>query len=131
MESLKKKISEILSAEDELSQAKADVLRVLVIDGGTCWRTELASDLILLQSLGGGPEMVDEGLLSKALNELEKGGLIKIEKRLKSTFGASGVAKEEFLSLVSFSDTSGAMAGDKLLASCMAKRADEVRRALF
>lgn len=130
MKNFKKKISEILLAKDELSAAEANVLRVLVINGGTCWRAELSSDILMLYSLKSRPEVVDEILIDKAIDELEKDGILKVEKRLKSTFDARGSSEENMLSLVNFPDTSSILSQDKTLLSYMVRRAEEMRQAL-
>jgi len=131
MKNFDKKIGEILIARDELSLAKADVLRVLVINGGACWRTELSSDIWMLYSLKGDSKVVDESLMDKAIDELKKEGLLKVEKRLKSSLNERGVASEDMLSLVDFSKICGILSQDKILLSYMAKRAEDMHRALL
>lgn len=116
-----KQVSEILSSEKQggLPHAMLDVLRVLVVNRGTSWRSELIQDLVLLYAFRGDPEAVDEGELDEALRELGKKELVRVEERVKGTMGAQGSIKDKLISLADYVATQGALSRDRTLISYM------------
>lgn len=129
---IEKQISEILSSEKQggLPHAMLDVLRVLVVDKGVSWRSELIQDLALLNAFRGGPETVDKGELDEALRELEKERLVRVEGRVRGTMGAQGGTKDKLISLTDYVATQGALSKDKTLTSYMYKRVRECGKKL-
>lgn len=123
--SIEKLVSEMLSSERQggLPHAMLDVLRVLVIDKGVSWRSELIQDLVLLYAFRGDPEAVDEGELDKALRELGKKELVQVEERVRGTMGARGSTKDKLISLVDYVATQSALSRDRTLISYMGQRA--------
>ena len=123
--SIGKLVSEMLSSEKQggLPHAMLDVLRVLVIDKGVSWRSELIQDLVLLYAFRGNPEAVDEGELDEALRELGKKELVRVEERVKGTMGARGSTKDKLISLVDYVATQSALSRDRTLISYMGQRA--------
>jgi hypothetical protein len=124
-----KHVSEMLSSEKQggLSRAMLDVLRVLVVDKGVSWRSELIQDLALLNAFRGEPEAVDEGKLDEALRELEKNGLVRADERVKGTMGAQGGIKDKLISLSDYAVTQAALSRDRTLTSYMHQRAMAAR----
>ncbi len=124
-----KHVSEMLSSEKQggLSRAMLDVLRVLVVDKGVSWRSELIQDLALLNAFRGEPEAVDEGKLDEALGELEKNGLVRAGERVKGTMGARGGIKDKLISLSDYAVTQAALSRDRTLTSYMHQRAMAAR----
>ena len=120
-----KLVSEMLSNEKQggLPHAMLDVLRVLVIDKGVSWRSELIQDLVLLYAFRGDPEAVDERELDEALRELGKKELVQVEERVKGTMGARGSTKDKLISLVDYVATQSALSRDRTLISYMGQRA--------
>ena len=116
-------ISDLLSDEnrDKHSRAMLDVLRVLVVNQGTSWRSELIQDLGLLQSFKGEPEPVDERGLDEALEGLEKGGLIKVEKRVMGMMDRP--REDKLVSLTDLTATRIALSRDGVLSRYMHERA--------
>jgi len=123
--SIGKLVSEMLSNEKQggLPHAMLDVLRVLVINKGVSWRSELIQDLVLLYSFRGNPEAVNEGELDEALRELGKKELVRVEERVKGTMGAQGSIKDKLISLVDYVATQSALSRDRTLISYMSQRA--------
>jgi len=122
--SIGKLVSEMLSSEKQggLPHAMLDVLRVLVINKGVSWRSELIQDLVLLYAFRGDPEAVDEGELDEALRELGKKELVGVEERVKGTMGAQGSIKDKFISLADYVAIQSALSKDKTLTSYIYKR---------
>jgi len=123
--SIGKLVSEMLSSEKQggLPHAMLDVLRVLVIDKGVSWRSELIQDLVLLYAFRGDPEAVDEGELDEALRELGKKELVRVEERVKGTMGAQGSTKDKLISLVNYVAIQNALSRDRTLISYVSQRA--------
>ena len=123
--SIGKLVSEMLSSDkqEELPHAMLDVLRILVVDKGVSWRSELIQDLVLLYELRGDPDVVDEEKLDKALRELGKKELISVEERVRGTMDARGGTKDKLISLVDYVATQNALSIDKTLISYMRQRA--------
>lgn len=111
---IKNQISELLSSEQEheQSRAKLDVLRVLVVNRGLSWRSELIQDLGLLCAFKSEPE-VGEGVVDKSLEELERDGLLKIEERVRGMM--DGPREDELISLADPNATRSALSGDGVL----------------
>lgn len=122
--SIEKQISKMLSSEKRggLPRAMLDVLRVLVVDNGVSWKSELIQDLALLYSFKGGPETVDEGKLDEALRELEKERLVRVEEKVKATLGEPKGVRDELISLADFRPTQIALSKDRVLTSYMRER---------
>jgi hypothetical protein len=123
--SIEKLVSEMLPNEKQggLPHAMLDVLRVLVINKGVSWRSELIQDLVLLYSFRGDPEAVNEGELDEALRELGKKELVRAEERVKGTMGAQGSTKDKLISLADYVATQSALSRDRTLISYMGQRA--------
>lgn len=119
--SIERQVSEMLSSEKQggLPRAMLDVLRVLVVDKGVSWRSELIQDLVLLYAFRGDPEAVDEGELDEALRELGKKELVRVEERVKGTMDARGGTKDKLISLADYAATQGALSRDRTLISYM------------
>jgi len=124
-----KQVSEMLSNETQggLPSAMLDVLRVLVVDRGVSWRSELIQDLALLNAFRREPEAVDERELDEALRELGKNGMVKIEERIKGTMGARGGIKDKLISLSDYVATQAILSKDRTLTSYMHQRAIAAR----
>jgi len=123
-----KQVSEMLSGEKRgLPRAMLDVLRVLVVNQGASWRSELVQDLALLYAFRGDPGAVDERGLDEALGELGKKGLVRVEGRVKGTMDARGSAKDKLISLADYAATQGALSRDRTLMSYVGQRAVTVR----
>ena len=114
-------ISGLLSSEQrsELSRAMLDVLRVLVVNRGTSWRSELVQDLALLRAFKGESEAVDKEELDKALKRLEENELVKTEDRIRGDLGARGEVKDVLIWLTDFVATQAALSKDRTLSSYM------------
>lgn len=127
--SIGKHVSEMLSSEKQggLFRAMLDVLRVLVVDKGVSWRSELIQNLALLNAFRGEAEAVDEGKLDEALGELEKNGLVRAGERVKGTMGARGGIKDKLISLSDYAVTQAALSRDRTLTSYMHQRAMAAR----
>lgn len=123
--SIRKQVTEILSREKQggLPHAMLDVLRVLVINKGVSWRSELIQDLALLNAFRGEPETVDEGELDEALRGLRKKELVGVEERVKGTMGAQGSIKDKFISLADYVAIQSALSRDRTLISYICQRA--------
>ena len=123
--SIGKLVSEMSSNEKQggLPHAMLDVLRVLVINKGVSWRSELIQDLVLLYAFRGDPEAVNEGKLDEALGELGKKELVKIDERIKGTMGARGGTRDKLISLVDYVATQSALSRDRTLISYVSQRA--------
>ncbi len=121
MTNIQKQVSEILSLErrDGLKRARLDVLRVLVVNKGVSWRSELIQDLALLYAFRDEPKTADEGELDLVLRELEREGLVKVETRAKGALDASRGIKDKFISLADLRATYNALSGDGVLTSYM------------
>lgn len=122
--SIEKQISKMLSSEKQggLPRAMLDVLRVLVVNNGVSWRSELIQDLALFYGFRGKPEAVDEGKLDEALKELEKEELMRAEEKVKATLGAPEGVRDELISLADFRATQIALSKDRVLTSYMRER---------
>jgi hypothetical protein len=120
-----KQILEILSSEKRggLPRAMLDVLRVLVVNRGVSWKSELVQDMALLHAFKGESEVVDEGEVDEAIGKLEEGGLVKVEERVRGTMGPRGGVKDELVSLTDFLTTQNALSRDRVLTSYMHERA--------
>lgn len=120
-----KQISEMLSSEKRggLPRAMLDVLRVLVVDKGVSWRSELVQDMASLRAFKGESEAVDGGEVDEAIGKLEKEGLAKVEERVRGTMGTRGGVKDELVSLTDFLTTQNALSRDRVLTSYMHERA--------
>lgn len=118
---IQKQVSEILSFERRggLKRAMLDVLRVLVVNKGVSWRSELIQDLALLYSFRDEPKIADEGELDLVLGELEMEGLVKVETRAKGALDAPRSIKDKLISLVDLRATYNALSGDGVLTSYM------------
>lgn len=116
-------ISELLSnRDDERSQVKLDVLRVLVVNPGSSWRSELIQDLVLLRSFKGEPgASADE--IDNALDGLEKDGLLTVEEQVKGMM--DGPREDSLISLSDLNTIRGALSSDGVLARYMHERAAE------
>ncbi len=123
--SIEKLVSEMLSSEKQggLPHAMLDVLRILVINKGVSWRSELIQDLVLLYASRGDPEAVNERELDEALRELGKKELVRVEERVKGTMGARGGTKDKLISLVDYVATQSALSKDRIFISYMSQRA--------
>ena len=123
--SIGKQVSEMLSSEKQggLPRAMLDVLRVLVVDKGASWKSELVQDMASLLAFKGESEGVDEGEADEAIGKLEEGGLVRVEERIRGTMGARGGVKDELVSLKDFSTTQNALSRDRVLTSYMHERA--------
>jgi len=115
------RVSDILSAEKRggLHIAMLDVLRTLVVCGGTSWKSELVRDLALFRTFKGGTGAVDEKELDEALGRLGKEGLVKAEKRVRADMSARGGVEDELITLVDILATRNALAKDRVLTSYM------------
>ncbi len=121
--SIEKQISEMLSSEKRGGLPLLDVLRVLVVDKGVSWRSELVQDMALLRAFKGESEAVDEGQADEAIGKLEKEGLVNVEERVRGTMGARGGVKDELVSLTDFLTTQNALSRDRVLTSYVHERA--------
>jgi hypothetical protein len=113
------RISDILSAEKRggLHIAMLDVMRTLVVCGGTSWKSELVRDLALFCTFKGGTGAVDEKELDEALGRLGKEGLVNVEKRMRADMSARGGAEDELITLVGLLATRNALARDRVMSS--------------
>jgi hypothetical protein len=108
-----------------LSEEMLDILRVLTLNQGVNWKSELIQDLSDLRSFKGeGP--LDKNLLEKALKALENKKLLKIEKRMKGSM--SKAAEDEFISLLDFQVTKAKLASDSIIVRYMYQRSQTVSR---
>lgn len=105
-----KRVSEILAEERKggLSRAMLDMLRTLVAYNGAIWKSELVQALGLLCSSEGSKAAVASGP-DKALAELEREGLVKVEEQIRATLQFKGGAEDELISLVDLCATSAAL----------------------
>jgi len=125
--SIAREVSELLSrGKDERSRAKLDVLRVLVVNRGTSWRSELIQDLRLLYDFKGEPEEVDEGALDRALDELHRGGLLRVEERVRGMLAAGKSERDKLISLTDYAKIRDAMSSDRILTLYMCSRVSGV-----
>lgn len=118
---IRSQISDLLSGEQrsELSCVMLDVLRVLVVNKGTSWKSELIQDLALLNAFKGKPEAINEGKLNEALRKLGEKELVRIEERVRGTMSARGGVKDKLISPVDFLATQNALSKDRVLTAYM------------
>ena len=99
--SLEENIRELLAKEKsgDVASVATDILRSLVILGGSAWQSDLLDTLAGLCTVKGiiaSGLMGQLGLISKALKRLNDLDLIHSETRLRSDLGRKEPAKEEF-----------------------------------
>lgn len=127
--SIGEQVSKILSAEKQggLPRTMLDVLRVLLVNRGTSWKSELIQDVALLHSFLGEPETVEEKGLEEALRELRSRGLVRVEERIRGDLGVHGGIKDTLVSLADFVATQSALLRDKTLTAYIYQRMAKAR----
>ena len=83
MENFGRELVKVLAEEEksELNKLAANLLRVLAVYHGVCWRTELPKDLTKFYRFAGRPDLMNLGLLDEAIGYLESKGLVSVEYR--------------------------------------------------
>jgi len=130
--SLLEKVAGIFVVEDQdgLKKMVADVIRVLVIDHGVCWKTELLPDLIKLYRFCGRPVQVDFQLIDQAINSLNTLDIIEIEDRTRAEWLSQETYEDQFIKLKDVSTVKSALADDQTLVRYMLNRAQRIREAI-
>lgn len=99
--------------EGGLSDARIDLLRVLLVRFGTSWKSDLFQEIEVFRKEVGRKNKVQEGDVDDALQELEDYNLIKAEDRKKAT--REGGKADSLIKLVDFDSASEAFSGDEVL----------------
>jgi hypothetical protein len=125
------KITKILAEEEsELTKLAANVLRVLLIYHGVCWRTELPEDLIKFYRTMEEFGSINLDLLDKAINYLEAEGMILVEYRKRGELLSKEVYVDKLIKLKDFNEVSKAFQRDEAFIKYRFKRAEAIKRAL-
>ena len=98
-------IKEILQRED----LKSDVIRVLGIFGGSLWLSEVEDEI---KAMNGSMGVQLQGDVKKAVEELEKEGIVTLDYRPKGDLSGKSV-REYLVKLKDLSATLMALAGDE------------------
>ena len=106
------KLEKIVRQNDAESMVMLDVLRALIVFGGSLWLSELR-DAIQRVRLGEVGYTLDEKLLSRALKTLSSLNVVSLEKRVRASEKASG-EKDVLVRLVS-EDARRLLLGDSVI----------------
>ncbi|MGQ4834373.1 MAG: hypothetical protein ACP6IS_10830 [Candidatus Asgardarchaeia archaeon] len=114
MPEIKEIIQKFQSEEDSKKESKLllNILRVLSTYYGVLWISELYGDLIKFYSYFGWPIDFDTKSLYKAVEKLEKAGLIESEIRIKAGY-YNEVRKEKFLRLKNIQEVVNILSDDE------------------
>ena len=117
------------SNKGELNKLAADIFRVLVVDHGVCWRSELERDLLKILLFSGQPSPPNEKI-DEALKILKDSGLIDIEDRKRGDWPRMDVYMDQFLKLKDLAKARRALEHDQLFLSYSLARQRKIHDAL-
>ena len=130
MSAVRDRVRELTGKDDEMSRLMVDVLRVLVVFGGSMWRSELSQDLVKFYTIVGRLEFIDEKKVDKALKNLNKLGLVRVQERERGAGISPGKIKDKFITLTDFVGTKIALSGDRELNMYLLAAGERIRRAV-
>ncbi len=122
---------EVLKSENEseLNKIAANIIRVLAIYYGVCWRTELSEDLMkFYKSMNYEPLNLD--LMDKAVSYLEAKGVVSIEYRKRGELLNKNVYVDKLIKLKDFNATVKTLQKDEVFIKYRFKRAETIKKAL-
>jgi len=125
------KIAEVLISENEseLTKMAANILRVLTIYYGVCWKTELPEDLSkFYKSMEIEPLNLD--LIDEAVNYLETKGVIVTEYRKRGELLDKSIYIDKLIKLRDFDTAVKILQKDEVFIKYRLKRAEAIRKAL-
>jgi hypothetical protein len=125
------KIVEVLNSENEseLIKIAANIIRVLTVYYGICWKTELPEDLIkFYKSMEIEPLNLD--LMDEAVNYLEAKDIIVTEYRKRGELLNENIYVDKLIKLKDFNATVKVLQKDEAFTKYRLKRAEAIRKAL-
>ncbi len=91
-------LEKLYASDDDLSKTVLDILRVLVAFNGVIWRSEIERSIMKVRrgyiDYVPTPDIIDE-----ALKELERRGIISLEKRKRGDMLGGGVVDDVYVKL--------------------------------
>jgi hypothetical protein len=118
-----------LENESELTKIAANIIRVLTVYYGVCWRTELPEDLMkFYKSMNYEPLNLD--LMDEAVNYLEAKGVVSIEYRKRGELLNKNVYVDKLIKLRDFNAAIKALQKDEVFIKYRFKRAESIRKVL-
>jgi len=118
----------ILSGNDDKSILMGDIIRVLTLYFGQLWFTELLMELEGFRRSLNEFQGLNEDEVREAINELESIGLIKVERRFKSTLFSESIP-DLMIKINNLTEIKNIISNDKRLNKYLKLR-DEALKAL-
>ena len=118
----------ILSGNDDKSILMGDIIRVLTLYFGQLWFTELLMELEGFRRSLNKFQGLNEDEVREAINELESIGLIKVERRFKSTLFSESIP-DLMIKINNLTEIKNIISNDKRLNKYLKLR-DEALKAL-
>lgn len=124
-------VSKVLASENEseLTKLAANIIRVLTIYYGVCWKTELPKDLIKFYNFMKG-EALNLDLMNEALDYLESKGVIVTEYRKRGELLNKGIYVDKLIKLKDLSLVSKILQKDEVFTKYRFERAEAIKKAL-
>ena len=104
----------------------ADLIRVLVVYKGICWRSELFMDLAKLHHFLGRAEAIDPHSLDTAFSELKSKGIISLEDRMRGSIFNEGTFTDQLIQLTSLHDARKVLEKDEILCGYLSERSRRI-----
>ena len=124
MKDLSKFVEEIISSEEK-GNITGDVLRVLVISGGTLWLSEIVQDLAGFYATLNIDREVKRQDVEKSVQILVNNGIASVEDRIKATMLHDRGIKDKLVSLTNIEQISLLLASDYKLREYLRRREEE------
>ncbi|MBS7658637.1 hypothetical protein KEJ20_05745 [Candidatus Bathyarchaeota archaeon] len=124
-------IIKILNSENEseLTRLTANIIRVLTIYHGVCWKTELPEDLLKFYKVMG-DEPLNLDLLDEAINYLEAKGIIVTEYRKRGEILNKNIYVDKLVKLKDLDTILKVLQKDEVFIKYRFKRAEAIKKAL-
>lgn len=124
-------VTKVLASENEseLTKLAANIIRVLTIYYGVCWKTELPKDLIKFYNFMKG-EALNLDLMNEALDYLESKGVIVTEYRKRGELLNKGIYVDKLIKLKDLSLVSKILQKDEVFTKYRFERAEAIKKAL-
>lgn len=127
--SIREKVLSLLESEGEDAEVVKDVLRVLAVFHGVLWESELLQDILKVREYQV-PYVPTPDKLRKAVDKLEKEGIVIVEERTRGLALSPSTYKDRLIRLVKPLEVKAALYQDPIYARAVATRAYALKKAL-
>jgi len=124
LKDLNKFIEEIIDKKEK-GDITGDVLRVLVLFGGTLWLSEIVQDLAGFYTTLNIDKEVKRGEIEKSIQILVNKGIASAEDRVRATMLHNRGIKDKLVSLTNIEQVSLMLTGDYKLREYLRRREEE------